>query len=124
MPTQQDRGDAFEVFAEAYLATQKLVGAEEVWPADQVPIAVLQTCRLPIQDMGEWVREVERLEKKFSPCVRLGLLVGRGFVFSRIPARSAITPSAVSVSTRLRMRGNPSMHVAPSGCLPYIASDD
>jgi predicted helicase len=47
-----DRGDAFEVFAEAYLATQKLVGAEEVWPADQVPIAVLQACRLPIQDMG------------------------------------------------------------------------
>jgi hypothetical protein len=33
LPTQQDRGDAFEVFAEAYLATQKLVGAEEVWPA-------------------------------------------------------------------------------------------
>jgi hypothetical protein len=30
-------------FAEAYLATQKIVGAEEVWPADQVPIAVLRT---------------------------------------------------------------------------------
>ena len=27
------------------------MGAEEVWPADRVPIAVLQTCRLPIQDM-------------------------------------------------------------------------
>jgi len=40
LPTQQDRGDAFEVFAEAYLATQKLVGAEEVWPADQVPWAL------------------------------------------------------------------------------------
>ena len=52
MPTKKDRGDAFEVFAEAYLATQKLVSAEEVWPADQVPIAVLQTCRLPIKDMG------------------------------------------------------------------------
>ena len=47
-----DRGNAFEVFAEAYLATQKLVGAQEVWPADQVPIAVLQACRLPVQDMG------------------------------------------------------------------------
>jgi hypothetical protein len=42
LPTRQDRGDAFEVFAEAYLVTQKLVGAEEVWPADQIPIAVLQ----------------------------------------------------------------------------------
>jgi hypothetical protein len=41
LPTERDRGDAFEVFAEAYLATQKIVGAEEVWPADQVPIAVL-----------------------------------------------------------------------------------
>ena len=49
LPTQQDRGDAFEVFAEAYLATQKLVGAEEVWPADQVPIAVLRACSLPVQ---------------------------------------------------------------------------
>jgi predicted helicase len=52
LPTQQDRGDAFEVFAEAYLATQKLVGAEEVWPADQVPIAVLQAHALPTKDMG------------------------------------------------------------------------
>jgi predicted helicase len=47
-----DRGYAFEVFAEAYLATQKVVGAEEVWPADQVPIAVLQVCSLPVKDMG------------------------------------------------------------------------
>jgi hypothetical protein len=48
----QDRGDAFEVFAEAYLATQKIIGAEEVWPGDQVPVAVLQTCSLPVQDLG------------------------------------------------------------------------
>jgi hypothetical protein len=52
LPTKQDRGDSFEVFAEAYLATQKLVGAEEVWPADRVPINVLRACCLPIQDMG------------------------------------------------------------------------
>ena len=52
LPTQQDRGDAFEVFAEAYLATQKLVGAEEVWPADQVPLAVLEAHALPTQDKG------------------------------------------------------------------------
>ena len=36
LPTNQDRGDAFEVFAEAYLATQKIVAAEEVWPAFRV----------------------------------------------------------------------------------------
>jgi hypothetical protein len=35
LPTRKDRGDAFEVFAEAYLATQKLVGAEQVWPASR-----------------------------------------------------------------------------------------
>jgi Helicase associated domain len=52
LPTERDRGHAFEVFAQAYLATQKLVGAEEVWPDDQVPIAVLRECRLPIKDMG------------------------------------------------------------------------
>jgi predicted helicase len=52
LPTQQNRGDAFEVFAEAYLATQKLAGALEVWPANQVPIDVLQTCHLPLHDMG------------------------------------------------------------------------
>ncbi|MGA8435571.1 MAG: hypothetical protein WB713_12420 [Methyloceanibacter sp.] len=66
-----DRGDAFEVFAEAYLATQKLVGAEEVWPADQVPISVLQTCCLPIQDMGAdgvyktWAGQYNAYQSKF-----------------------------------------------------------
>ena len=68
---KQDRGDAFEVFAEAYLATQKLVGAEEVWPADQVPIAVLHTCSLPIQDMGAdgvyktWAGQYNAYQSKF-----------------------------------------------------------
>jgi len=52
LPTQRDRGDAFEVFAEAYLTSQKIVEAEEVWPADQVPIAVLEACHLPVHDMG------------------------------------------------------------------------
>ena len=71
LPTQQDRGDAFEVFAEAYLATQKLVGAEEVWPADQVPIAVLQACCLPIKDMGAdgvyktWAGQYNAYQSKF-----------------------------------------------------------
>src|SRR5262245_4330216 len=52
LPTQNDRGDAFEVFAEAYLVTQKIVGAEAVWPADQIPIAILESCGLPIKDLG------------------------------------------------------------------------
>jgi predicted helicase len=71
LPTRKDRGHAFEIFAEAYLATQKLVGAEEVWPADQVPIAVLETCRLPIQDMGAdgvyttWAGQYNAYQSKF-----------------------------------------------------------
>ena len=71
LPTQQDRGDAFEVFAEAYLTTQKLVGAEEVWPADQVPVAVLQVCSLPIQDLGAdgvfktWAGQYNAYQSKF-----------------------------------------------------------
>jgi superfamily II DNA or RNA helicase len=71
LPTRKDRGDAFEVFAEAYLATQKLVGAEQVWPADQVPITVLRECRLPIKDMGAdgvyktWARQYNAYQSKF-----------------------------------------------------------
>ena len=34
--TTKDRGDAFEVFAEAYLATQPIVQAQDVWPFDAV----------------------------------------------------------------------------------------
>ena len=71
LPTQQERGDAFEVFAEAYFATQKLVGAEEVWPADQVPIAVLQAHALPTKDMGTdgvcktWAGQYNAYQSKF-----------------------------------------------------------
>jgi len=71
LPTERDRGDAFEVFAEAYLATQKLVGAQEVWPADQVPIAVLQACCLPIKDLGAdgvyktWAGQYNAYQSKF-----------------------------------------------------------
>jgi predicted helicase len=71
LPRQQDRGDAFEVFAEAYLATQKLVGAAEVWPADQVPVAVLQACSLPVQDLGAdgvyktWAGQYNAYQSKF-----------------------------------------------------------
>jgi superfamily II DNA or RNA helicase len=71
LPTQQDRGDAFEVFAEAYLATQKLVGAEQVWPADQVPVAVLQACSLPVRDLGAdgvyktWAGQYNAYQSKF-----------------------------------------------------------
>jgi hypothetical protein len=34
LPDEQSRGDAFEVFAEAYLATQLVHQAREVWPGE------------------------------------------------------------------------------------------
>lgn len=53
LATTEDRGDAFEVFAEAYLATQKITQAREVWPfgtasQEQLRSLSLDTCR----DMG------------------------------------------------------------------------
>ncbi len=38
LPSNKEIGDAFEVFAEAYLATQKIVQAQEVWPFDAIPL--------------------------------------------------------------------------------------
>jgi superfamily II DNA or RNA helicase len=51
-PTTKDIGDAFEVFAEAYLATQKNVLAKEVWPHNAVPEILKLKYSLPGQDMG------------------------------------------------------------------------
>lgn len=52
LDTSQDRGDAFEVFAEAYLATQRLHQAEEIWPGKSLPITLAAGLRLPLKDMG------------------------------------------------------------------------
>ena len=38
LPGNKEIGDAFEVFAEAYLATQKIVQAREVWPFEAIPL--------------------------------------------------------------------------------------
>ena len=37
LSTTNAKGDAFEVFAEAYLASQKIVQAKEVWPFEVIP---------------------------------------------------------------------------------------
>ena len=39
LPTEQERGDAFEVFVEAYLSTQPLHQAKTVWPFSAIPLA-------------------------------------------------------------------------------------
>lgn len=38
LPGKKERGDAFEIFAESYLATQKIALVQEVWPFEAVPL--------------------------------------------------------------------------------------
>lgn len=52
LPDEQSRGDAFEVFAEAYLATQRKHDAVNVWPLTAVPSQILHTLGLATKDYG------------------------------------------------------------------------
>ena len=52
LPTPQEIGTAFEVFAEAYIATQKSLQAEEVWPEGTIPQSILRKFKLPLKDLG------------------------------------------------------------------------
>ena len=46
------KGDAYEVFAEAYLATQRRHEIGEVWPLDAAPMDLLKKLKLPLKDYG------------------------------------------------------------------------
>ncbi len=52
LPDESSRGAAFEVFAEAYLATQRRHDAATVWPLAAVPTQTLETLGLSAQDYG------------------------------------------------------------------------
>ena len=52
LPEEKPRGDAFEVFAEAYLATQRKHDAAQVWPLATAPTDILQKIALPLDDYG------------------------------------------------------------------------
>ena len=53
LSSNQDRGDAFEVFAEAYLATQRITEADEVWPFNSIPLQEKKSLGLDTRrDMG------------------------------------------------------------------------
>lgn len=52
LPDEQSRGAAFEVFAEAYLATQRKHDAAQVWPHGSVPLDILKNLGLTVQDKG------------------------------------------------------------------------
>ena len=52
LPTKQERGDAFEVFTEAYLSTQPLYQAKTVWPFSALPLAIRERFALGQSDVG------------------------------------------------------------------------
>ena len=52
LPEEKSRGDAFEVFAEAYLATQRKHDAAQVWPHGSVPLDTLKHLGLTESDQG------------------------------------------------------------------------
>ena len=52
LPDEKARGDAFEVFAEAYLATQRKHDAAHVWPHSSLPLDLLKNLGLTPQDQG------------------------------------------------------------------------
>ena len=52
LPAKQERGDAFEVFVEAYLSTQPLHQAKTVWPFSVIPLAIKDRFALGQSDVG------------------------------------------------------------------------
>jgi len=52
LETAKERGDVFEVFAAAYLATQRHMQASEVWPEKDLPAQIRTELRLPADDQG------------------------------------------------------------------------
>ncbi|MDP2284933.1 MAG: Helicase associated domain protein [Pseudohongiella sp.] len=53
LPSNKERGDAFEVFAEAYIATQKITLAKEIWPFEAIPLNQRKKLSLDTgRDMG------------------------------------------------------------------------
>ena len=49
---EKDRGDAFEVFVEAFLATQPIAQVKTIWAANSAPISIRRKLNLPSSDFG------------------------------------------------------------------------
>ena len=52
LPDGKAEGDAFEVFAEAYLATQRRYDTQDIWPLNAAPPSLLSRVSLRNQDYG------------------------------------------------------------------------
>lgn len=75
LPSARDRGNAFEVFAEAWLATQVIPQAREVWPGNTLPLSLQDNLRLPLNDMG--VDGVFESETEDPTCYQVKFRAGR-----------------------------------------------
>ena len=75
LPTERERGAAFDVFAECWLATQRIPQARNVWPGSTAPLALLQKLRLPIKDMG--VDGVFETAAEQATCYQVKFRTGR-----------------------------------------------
>ena len=49
---EKQKGDALEMFAEAYLATQRVGMAKHVWPDKLIPPSIRKRLRLSARDVG------------------------------------------------------------------------
>ena len=49
---EKQKGDAFEVFAEAYLATQRVEMAKHVWTDKAIPPSLRKRLKLSARDVG------------------------------------------------------------------------
>ncbi len=52
LPTEQERGAAFEVFVEAHLNTDEAAQTDEVWVTGKVPPEIRRELNLPASDYG------------------------------------------------------------------------
>jgi predicted helicase len=52
LESKDERGAAFEVFAEAFLVTQESIDPNHYWPQGKIPLLVQENLRLPRNDFG------------------------------------------------------------------------
>lgn len=104
LKTPNERGDAFEVFAEAYLATQKINQAADVWPDGTIPGDIVKKLELPAPGQPRPAFPGSNI------VIDLGLICGLSLAITNCEtlcrsAKSIFSPSMFSAS-HSRYRGN------------------
>jgi hypothetical protein len=65
LETKDERGVAFEVFAEAFLVTQEGIDPDHYWPQGKIPLVVQENLGLPRNDFG-----IDSVYLKPDPAIR------------------------------------------------------